>query len=156
MAMTIDDLKTFEVEVAAPPLEKIVEKFAGRRTRKTIAAAQRVAAKKKKIKIPRNLLRALWRATGGWKEAGRLTLGWGNWPQGGVFPADTRRILIGDLRLYGVPNHDPNYQMMFFGYRHWRRVAHFPSNWGTWFIGNHATHLLQCGEDVGGQKISDV
>jgi hypothetical protein len=63
----IDLVTTFVAEPTGLSLEESLKKFQGRRTLRTVAAARRITAKKRKVKIPRNLLRQLFRLTGGWK-----------------------------------------------------------------------------------------
>lgn len=98
------DMKPFD---AIPPeqlvfalpgttLKTALEKFQGKRTLRTVAAAQRIAEQKKNVRVPRNILRKFWRATGGW-DTGRckLTAGWGEYQ-----PTTGQKVMIGDLTVY--------------------------------------------------------
>lgn len=60
-------VKALIVEIPALPLSATLEKFSGHHSLRTLSAAQRMAAKKRKIKIPRNPLLGLYKATGGWE-----------------------------------------------------------------------------------------
>jgi len=62
---TIDSVTTFVAELPGISLSEEMKKFQGKKTAKSLAAARRIAAKKKIVKIPRNLLRKLYRVTGG-------------------------------------------------------------------------------------------
>lgn len=64
---TIASVTTFVAELPGLPLSSALKKFEGRHGLRTLAAARRIAAKKVRVKIPRNLLRQLWRFTGGFK-----------------------------------------------------------------------------------------
>lgn len=75
---TIDSVTTFVAELPGEPVQKVLaEKFQGNKTWRTLSAARRIAAKKCVVKVPRNLMRQLWRITGGW-QAGYPQVGWGN------------------------------------------------------------------------------
>jgi len=63
----IDAIETLVAEIPTCTLEQALAKFQGRRTPKTLAAARRMVAAKKRVKVPRHLLRELWRITWGWK-----------------------------------------------------------------------------------------
>jgi hypothetical protein len=58
--------KPFVAEINRQSLDEALAKFEGRRTWKTVLAAQRMAARKERVTIPAHTLRALWRLTGGW------------------------------------------------------------------------------------------
>ena len=64
---TINSVTTFVAELPGFPLSSALKKFQGSQSLRTLAAARRIAAKKVRVKIPRNLLRQLWRFTGGFK-----------------------------------------------------------------------------------------
>lgn len=93
----INSVTTFVAEVHRHTLADALAKFAGRHTPRTLRAAQRVAAKKTRVKIPRNLLRQVWRLTGGWKD-GHLLPGWPPEEkiQGGQLPW----IQVGGLEVF--------------------------------------------------------
>lgn len=65
---TIGDVKTFSAKVQTENLDSALEKFLGRRTIRTVQAARRIAATNRDVKIPRNLMRQLFRLTGGFKQ----------------------------------------------------------------------------------------
>lgn len=92
-ALTIQDIKT--VEFSRPPLDlgEVLDKFQGKRTSRTLAAARRMRAAKHTVKLPRNLLRQLFRVTGGWQNP--LKEGWNN-----TTPDTGWKVLqVGDLEL---------------------------------------------------------
>lgn len=93
MALKIEDIKTTEFPRPAQELGLVLEKFQGKRTSRTLAAARRIRAAKNTMKLPRNLLRQLFRVTGGWKNP--LKEGWNN-----TTPDSGWRVLqVGDLEL---------------------------------------------------------
>lgn len=55
------------VQTPAPMLEALLQKFDGRRTKKTFAAAKRMQ-RPGTIRVPRNLMNQVWFLTGGWEE----------------------------------------------------------------------------------------
>lgn len=61
----LDSVTTFVAELPGLPLAEVLKKFQGKHTARTLAAARRMC-KKRQIKVPRNLIRQLWRITGGW------------------------------------------------------------------------------------------
>ncbi len=61
----IRHVTTFVAVLPGLPLEEVMKKFSGQRTPRTLAAARRIAAKKREIKIPANLLKKLHRLVGG-------------------------------------------------------------------------------------------
>ena len=91
--ITIDSVTTFVAELPGPPLAAALGKFQGRRSGRTLAAARRISAVKTRVKIPRNLLRQLFRLTGGFDPA-KLKVHTTPPPErnGGY-----KEILIGDL-----------------------------------------------------------
>lgn len=64
----IGDIKTFSAKIQTETLDSALKKFGGRRSIRTVQAARRIAGKKRDIKIPRNLLRQLFRLTGGFRQ----------------------------------------------------------------------------------------
>jgi len=64
----IGDIKTFLAKVPTETLESALKKFQGQRTISTVLAARRIAGAKRDVKIPRNLLKQLFRLTGGFKQ----------------------------------------------------------------------------------------
>lgn len=74
----IEAIETFVAEIPACTLEQALAKFQGRRTPKTLAAARRMTTAKKRVKIPRHLLRQLWRITGGWMGLAKESADCGN------------------------------------------------------------------------------
>ena len=64
----LDSVTTFVAELPGLPLAEALKKFQGKHTARTLAAARRMCGKKRQVKVPRNLLRQLWRITGGWIE----------------------------------------------------------------------------------------
>jgi len=59
----------YVVELPPPSLEEILdEKFEGNRTPHTLAAARRIQAKPRCLRVPRNLMNQLWTLTGGWEQ----------------------------------------------------------------------------------------
>lgn len=64
---SIDSVTTFVAELPGQSLALALKKFEGPQSLRTLAAARRIAAKKVRVKIPRNLLRQLWRFTGGFQ-----------------------------------------------------------------------------------------
>lgn len=72
---TIYSVTTFVAEIEQPGIQEFLQKFQGSKTARTLNAARRMRAKKNVVKVPRNLLRQLWRITGGWKET-KMKAGW--------------------------------------------------------------------------------
>lgn len=64
----IADIKTFSAKIQTENLESALKKFQGRRTISTVQAARRIAGATREIKIPRNLLKQLFRLTGGFQQ----------------------------------------------------------------------------------------
>ncbi len=93
-----DSVGTFSFNLTRGDSKKILnEKLQGRKTPKAYAAARRIAAKKQRVKIPRHLVRQVWRTTGGWREVGVNYVKWG-WE----YTPDTNWVAItfgGDLKL---------------------------------------------------------
>ena len=77
---TIESVEAFEAHLPGLSFEQALEKIPGRRSLRKEQAARRLANKTRKVKIPRNLLRRLWRMTGGWAP-NSIQPGW-NWPGG--------------------------------------------------------------------------
>jgi len=92
----IEAIETFVAEIPACTLEQALAKFHGRRTPKTLAAARRIVAAGKRVKIPRHLLRQLWRITGGWKG-----LSEGNADCGNIRPLDNPLEVTEFLETWG-------------------------------------------------------
>ena len=109
--LSIDSVTAFVAEL--PPMnmaEVIAEKFEGRVTRRTLCAAQRIVQKKKTKKVPRNILRQLWRLTGGWKNTECLQQAFGKIDSGKfsvLYFGDAEFLIKGDLYAWiayrGVP-----------------------------------------------------
>lgn len=121
---TIDSVTTFVAELPPPSLEEVLEKFQGRRTPRALAAARRICAKKRTVKVPRNLLRQLWRVTGGWKE-GSMKVGWDEEP-------DERwtSLRLGDLLVVFSPRTDDR-RVAMISYRGFR-VARIDQGYSSW------------------------
>jgi len=92
---TIESVEAFVAEFPKLKVTEIIQdKFVGRVTHRTIQAAQRIAASRRTIKVPRNILRRLWRLTGGWEE-GILTSAYGK-----MLEAESFSVLpIGDAEI---------------------------------------------------------
>lgn len=94
--ITIDQIKTLVVELQTETLASALKKFQGRRTPRTVAAARRIAAKSNRVKIPRNLLRQLFRLTGGFNPA-HFKAGTEKWNINNDW--ETIAVKIGDLEV---------------------------------------------------------
>ena len=64
---SIDSVTTFVAELSLVSTKNALEGLQGRHTVRSLQAARRIAAQKKTVKIPRNLLRQLFRGTWGFK-----------------------------------------------------------------------------------------
>jgi hypothetical protein len=117
---SISSVTTLVVELECPPPDELIRRFAGRHTGRTLAAVRRIRTKKETVKVPRNLLRQLWRLTGGWKK--EFSPGWGR----SVPTAEFKVIAIGDLK---VINRD---YTTFLEYRG-RKVAS-STDWQFWAV----------------------
>lgn len=60
--------KTLVVQTSPPPLEEVLQKFEGRHTARTLAAARRIQAQSGQVKIPSNIIKKLEGITGGWRK----------------------------------------------------------------------------------------
>ena len=101
----LSSVTTFVAELPGLPVEEVLRtKFTGWYTPRSYAAACRISAKRRIVKVPAHLMRQLWRITGGWGD-GRLISGWGSSgePQVGWWAVE-----IGDLRVY-LNSHQTNY-----------------------------------------------
>ena len=92
---SVKDVTTLVVTLPPPPLEEVIKKFSGVHTPKTLAAARRLVKKTVTVKIPRNLMREVFRITGGWKNSD-------NWKATDfVLNNDVKfYIEVGDLKLF--------------------------------------------------------
>lgn len=121
---TINDVTTFEATPDPRPIAQVMAGFEGRHTGRTLAAARRIRAKTKPMKLPANLLKAVWRLTGGWLD-NALKSGWGD-----LKPDDNwRYIQIGESDLVLVLEKGDYYRavLLYRGYK----IARFQDN-NTW------------------------
>lgn len=145
---TVDDVETLVVfSRQQETLEQALGKFQGRRTPKTLAAARRLVSKRKQVKVPRNLLRQLFRATGGW-QLNQLRPGWAQ-----LTPAaDWKRLQFGDL-VVGVSPVPSGYteaqypasRSAVLSYRG-RKVAHIAGQWSdgqSWLSGQKLAQAVK-------------
>lgn len=124
---TIDSVTTFVATGICRTIEEVVASFGGRHTPRTLAAARRIRAAEanRGIKVPCNLLRQLWRATGGWKE-GALKSGWGN-----MKPDEGWKVVkFGDLEVIMSPASN-SYRPAILKYRG-LPVARVGEGYGDW------------------------
>jgi len=91
----IDAVQTLVCTIPGAPLADVLKTFQGRRSDRTVAAARRIGAKPRTVKVPRNLLRQLFRLTGGWKEG----QGEGWQACGETPPTDNRNVRYTSLRV---------------------------------------------------------
>lgn len=90
-----EKVKDFFVEVQKKSVSQALKDFSGKNTPAEVAAAQRIAKKVRRVKVPKNLLKKFWDLTGGWTE---LNKGWGGADESKV--RKERLLLIGDLKVY--------------------------------------------------------
>lgn len=106
---TIADVQTLVVPLPQLAIADVIKKFQGRHTPRTLAAARRIRAKSKTIKIPRNLLRQLWRITGGWK-LDQVKEGWSD------TPTNTWKVIrLGDLEVVIRGDNYPRTNLLYRG-----------------------------------------
>ena len=98
----LDSVTTFVAELPGLPLAEALKKFQGKHTARTLAAARRMGAKKRQVKIPQNLRRQLWRITGGWHQ-------WQPAPKVEGTPEKVIRVGDIELRLHKNGRHEYNY-----------------------------------------------
>lgn len=113
-----DWVTTFEVEIDPPPLEERVNKFTGRKTSRTLQAARRMN-NKKRVKVPRNLMREAYRLMGGWTENAWQLGNWEGKMRSDLLPErgnNFLKVAIGDLLLI-QKGKDGSVFMFFRGYR---------------------------------------
>lgn len=126
---TIDSVTTFVAVLPGDTLEKIlVEKFQGKKTPRTLAAARRIQAKKQVVKIPRNLLRQLWRTIGGWYPQYMKAGGWDQISRSSSYTYS--QVTIGDLKVIVQTSGDCAYYA-WLEYRS-RKVAMLDQSTSNW------------------------
>lgn len=128
---TINSVTTFVAAIEKPAIGIVLKGFTGNQTPRTLAAARRIRAKKEKVKIPRNLLRQLWRITGGWNE-GRLQTGWGSQTGEPTSSRSTgtqywKAVKLGDLMA--IMSHDGNSYLPCLLLYRGKKVARLEGDW---------------------------
>ncbi len=134
----IDSVTTFVAEIEKPSIELVIAKFQGKHTLRTLAAARRIRGKKERVKIPRNLLRQLFRGTGGWND-NCLKPGWPS-----DVPSSAKKVTIGDLTVSmwdTTSGRSSGYPGAALEYRG-RKAAHVPAEWRSWRDDNKAKGFL--------------
>lgn len=127
----LSSVTTFVAELPGMPVEEVLRtKFAGNRTARTYAAASRISAKRRTVKVPAHLMRQLWSITGGWGE-GKLVAGWS---ASGEPNVGWLLIEIGDLKVYLNQHHGDFCALQYRGHK----VGSFSRNGGSPWVSKEA------------------